>query len=237
MLESDLDIESLFDDAEDVDAVIVENPFEEIQPELEEPKTFDSSSWNYIVCSLSQGENPKKAIRNLNRIFKKNSWPVRAVAWRTAAGSTALYLYWMRVIFNAGVIVILVAGFIIINNTLVVNVLNRTQEIGTLRAQGASRNFVSLQCMAETFMLTITAGVLGCIFGAICMSALSAMNIEFKNVFLIQLFGTDHLEVATSFSIMCKSMLLSVLLGLLGWIYPVRTALKVNPVQAMQGAV
>ena len=61
--------------------------------------------------------------------------------------------------------------------------------------------------------------------------------IEFKNVFLIQLFGTDHLVVSTSFSIMCKSMLLSVLLGLLGWIYPVRTALKVNPVQAMQGAV
>lgn len=237
LLESDLDIESLFDDAEDVGAVVVENPFEEIQPALEEPKIFDSSSWNYVVCSLSQGENSKKSIGNLNRIFKKNSWPVRAVAWRTAAGSTALYLYWMRVIFNAGVIVILVAGFIIINNTLVVNVLNRTQEIGTLRAQGASRVFVSLQCMAETFMLTITAGILGCILGAVCTAALSSMNIEFKNVFLIQLFGTDHLVVSTSFSIMCKSMLLSVLLGLLGWIYPVRTALKVNPVQAMQGAI
>lgn len=236
LLEGDSDVESLFDDAEDVSAVFVENPFEENQP-LQDASPADSSSWNYIVCSLAQGENSKKTIRSLNRIFKKNSWPVRAVAWRTAAGSTALYLYWMRVIFNAGVLVVLATGFIIINNALVVNVLNRTQEIGTLRAQGASRLFVSLQCMAETFMLTAAAGILGCILGAVCTSVLSAMNIEFKNTFLIQLFGTDRLAVSMSLSIICKSMLLSILLGLLGWIYPVRTALRVNPVQAMQGAV
>ena len=42
LLESDLDIESLFDDAEDVGAVVVENPFEEIQPALEEPKILSN---------------------------------------------------------------------------------------------------------------------------------------------------------------------------------------------------
>ncbi len=236
LLENDFDIESLFEDAEDIEAVFVEDHAFEKTKSL--PEVIDSSaSWNFIVGRLIPGENPKKIIRELNKLFKKNFWPVRAVDWRTAAGSTAIYLYWMRIIFNAGVIVILVAGFIIINNTLVVNVLNRTQEIGTLRATGASRGFVSIQCMLETFMLTVTAGFLGCVFATAVNTVITASRIEFANLFLRQLFGSDVLSVSTSFNVLLKSMLLSILLGLIGWIYPVRTAMGVSPVQAMREVV
>ncbi|MGN0730024.1 ABC transporter permease [Treponema sp.] len=239
LLDEDLDIDKLFDEAEDVGAVVSQPDSESelFEEETSQPADIESSSWNFFTCRLSPDENPRAVAKKLNSVFRKNFWPARAVLWRTAAGNSALYLYWMRVIFNAGVIVILFAGFIIINNTLVVNVLNRTHEIGTLRAQGASRKFVSVQCMAETFMLTITAGIIGCLLGAVCTFVLSSMNIEFTNIFLIQLFGTSRLEVSVSSLTMCRSMLLSVLLGLLGWIYPVRTALKVSPVQAMQGGV
>ncbi len=242
LLSDDFDIESMFEEAEDVNAIFSEQVESEItsdnlNSQLNELSFQNSSSWNYIICCVPSTENPKHVIALLNKEFQKKSWPIKAVSWRTAAGSTALYLYWMRFFFNVGLIVILIAGFIIINNTLVVNVLNRTQEIGTLRAEGASRVFISLQCMVETFLLTLTAGVLGCIFGAICNKAISAAHIEFTNAFLRQVFGTDVLYISTSLSVIGKSMLLSVLLGLLGWIYPVRTALKVNPVQAMQGAV
>ncbi len=236
----DEDMDSIFDDAEDVDPVFFDEeiPSENSAEKNELNESFaSSSSWNFLMCNLSRGTNAKKIIRALNKNFKKRDLPLRAVDWRTAAGSTALYLYWMRIIFNAGVIVILACGFIIINNTLVVNVLNRTQEIGTLRAEGASRIFVSLQCMIETFLLTITAGILGCILGAFCDFLITNAHIVFKNSFIRQLFGAETLSVHASFYALLKAMILSVLLGFLGWIYPVRTALSVNPVQAMQGGV
>lgn len=241
-LEDD-DFDSLFDDAADFEAeefdAPIEAPVEEIPaqnvPAEENIEATESTAWNFIILQVKDREKIKRTAFELNNFFKNSSWPVQAVTWRNAAGSTAMYLFWIRFIFNVGVIVVLCAGFIVINNTLVVNVLNRTQEIGTMRAEGASRMFVSTECMMETFMLTITAGVLGCILGAIASIAVSSLNIHFGNSFLIQLFGKDTLEFSVSFMTILKSMGLSVILGLVGWIYPVHTALKVSPVKAMQG--
>ncbi|WP_407400306.1 ABC transporter permease [Treponema sp.] len=234
----DDDFDSLFEDAEDFSAednAIAEEKEEEILDEVVLEAETESTAWNFIILQLKDRKEIKKTVGELNRFFKKSSWPVQAVTWRSAAGSTAMYLFWIRFIFNVGVIVVLGAGFIVINNTLVVNVLNRTQEIGTMRAEGASRKFVSAECMIETFMLTITAGILGCIFGAIASTCVSSMHINLGNSFLIQLFGSETLEFSVSIKIILESMALSLLLGIVGWIYPVHTALKVSPVKAMQG--
>ncbi len=248
LLTEDFDIEDLFGAAEDSDAfLLAEDIIDEsvlwgsdsagtTAAQLSETDFAESTSWNYLLVRLTDAGKADKTIRMLNRVFRKNGWPVEAMNWRNAAGSTALYLYWMRLIFNAGVIIVLAAGFIIINNTLVVGILNRTQEIGTLRAEGASRRFITLQCMIETFLLTITAGIIACILGALISAWVSSMGITFTNAFLTQLFGADTLQFATSFSTAAETMLLSFLLGIVGWMYPVRTALKITPVQAMQGA-
>lgn len=238
LLEDDFDSDSIFDDAEDfsaedevpaVEKAVTKNPVSATVSEGE------STAWNFIILKLNDRKQIKKTLHHLNYDFKKFGWPVQAVSWRSAAGSTATYLFWIRFIFNVGVIVVLCAGFIVINNTLVVNVLNRTQEIGTMRAEGASRNFVSAECMVETFILTITAGIVGCILGSVASTLISSMNLHLGNSFLVQLFGSDTLKFSVSILNILESIALSVVLGLVGWIYPVHMALKVSPVRAMQG--
>ncbi|MCQ2241053.1 ABC transporter permease [Treponema sp.] len=234
---TDDDFDSLFEDAEDFEAeeIQTEEKKEAVESVVIQPEETESTAWNFLILQLKNRNEIKKTVAELNRYFKKSSWPVQAVNWRSAAGSTAMYLFWIRFIFNVGVIVVLCAGFIVINNTLVVNVLNRTQEIGTMRAEGASRKFVSAECMTETFMLTITAGILGCIIGAIASTCISSLHLNLGNSFLIQLFGNETLEFSVSFMTIVESMILSFILGIVGWIYPVHTALKVSPVKAMQG--
>lgn len=238
LLEDDFDSDSIFDDAEDftaedevpaVEKAVTKNPVSATVSEGE------STAWNFIILKLNDRKQIKKTLHHLNYDFKKFGWPVQAVSWRSAAGSTATYLFWIRFIFNVGVIVVLCAGFIVINNTLVVNVLNRTQEIGTMRAEGASRNFVSAECMVETFILTITAGIVGCILGSVASTLISSMDLHLGNSFLVQLFGSDTLKFSVSILNILESIALSVVLGLVGWIYPVHMALKVSPVRAMQG--
>ena len=238
LLEDDFDSDSIFDDAEDfsaedevpaVEKTVTKNPVSATVSEGE------STAWNFIILKLNDRKQIKKTLHHLNYDFKKFGWPVQAVSWRSAAGSTATYLFWIRFIFNVGVIVVLCAGFIVINNTLVVNVLNRTQEIGTMRAEGASRNFVSAECMVETFILTITAGIVGCILGSVASTLISSMDLHLGNSFLVQLFGSDTLKFSVSILNILESIALSVVLGLVGWIYPVHMALKVSPVRAMQG--
>ena len=244
----DFDFDSLFDEAGDTEALWDDEFFDEelelsaeLEPEpvvpeiVEEPVYIPSTSWNFLIIRLKPQENAEKVIKKLNRYFKKNSWPVQATDWRHTAGSTCLYLYWMRIIFNIGITIVLFAGFIIVNNTLVINVLDRTQEIGTMRALGTKKRFVSLQCMIETFIMTITSGIIGVLLGVWVCRLITKAHIVLHNTFLIQLFGGDALNIFVTGPNVLKMFLLVILLGIVGWIYPVINAVKVSPVVAMQG--
>ena len=203
--------------------------------DAEESENAESMSWNFIILRLKDKEKTASVIKELNRAFKKLDYPAQAVDWRKSAGSTALYLYWMRLILNVGILIVLFAGFIVINNTLVINVLDRIREIGTMRAIGAARRFVSAMCMAETLLLALVAGVLGSAFGALLSICINQAHIKLTNDFLIQLFGSSYIVTTMTFSNVLRSFMISLVIGLFSWIYPVITALKASPVEAMQG--
>ena len=233
-------IDDLFGDCEDFEA---DGFFEEeVVPAkeaaaqtVEEPEQVSEETiWNYIVCSVQAGVPARIAIRKMNRDFAKREWPVQAVDWRAAAGMSAQYIYWMRLIFNIGLIIIIGTGFIIVNNTLVIAALDRSKETGALRAIGAGRRFIALEYLAETLMLTITAGILGCLLGVVGNSFLSNGSIHFSNTYLVQLFGGDTLRAVVRMPNILSGMALSLVLAVVAWIYPVRIALNTSPVAAME---
>ena len=238
------DFDDLFADATDYsEALISEDLDDENSNSISDLSTLEvenqlseSTSWNYIIVRLKEGQNTKHVMKKVSRILKKNDWPVQVADWRHAAGSTALYLFWMRKIFNIGIVIVLSAGFIIVNNSLVINILDRTREIGTLRAIGAKKRFISMQCMIENIILTLTSGVLGVVSGTICTHFINKANIVLNNSFLVQLFGSEAIKVYVNSGNVLKLFLLVLALALLGWIYPVINALKVSPIDAIQGA-
>ena len=240
--ETDLDFDSLFDEAWDTEAIWdlenesqTEETTDDLPAQTLNEEYIPSTTWNFLIIRLANGADADKIIKRLNRHFKKNSWPVQATDWRHAAGSICLYLYWMRVILNIGISIVLCAGFIIVNNTLVINVLDRTQEIGTLRAIGTKKRYVSVECMLETFIMTISGGIIGVLLGKWLCHLITKANIVLHNSFLVQLFGSDALSLVLTGSTIFKMFLLVILLGIIGWIYPVIAAMKVSPVVAMQG--
>ena len=235
------DIDSLFAEAEDTDitgedVVAIEDIIaQSASKSAEESNAAESMSWNFIILRLKDAEKTARVIKELNRTFKKLDYPAEAVNWRKSAGSTAMYLYWMRLILNVGILIVLFSGFIVINNTLVINVLDRIREIGTMRAIGAARRFVSAMCMAETLLLALSAGVIGTILGALLSFGINNAHIKLTNSFLVQLFGGNYIVTTMTFSNVLHSFMTAAILGLVAWIYPVITALKASPVEAMQG--
>lgn len=237
LLDGDLNFDDLFFTSDEEGAVFEDSQdnFSETEEVIAENPVSDSTTWHFLICDVKDSEDVASVMRSLNRTFKKNGWPVEAVNWRHAAGSTALYLYWMRIIFNIGILIIVAAGFIMVNNTLVVSVLNRSREIGTMRALGATRSFVALNCMIENLILAFISGFCGCLLGVVVTRAITKAEITFTNDFLIQLFGGEALVTAVTASNMLWIMFLMFYLGILGWIYPVITTLKVQPIEAIQG--
>lgn len=192
------------------------------------------TTWNYIICKLNPGESPDRFVRKLNGYFKSSEYNVTAVSWRAAAGMSAQYVYWMRLIFNIGLILLIGTGFIVVNNTLVIAAMDRTKETGALRAIGADRKFIAVEYLLETLMLTVTAGILGCLIGIAGNQILVNAHITFSNSYLIQLFGGNQLKTTVTLSNICSGMILSLLLAVIGWLYPVHIALDTSPVAAME---
>ena len=238
LIQEESGIDGLFEDISDTKVMQQEEQAKDpAASAVQQPAAVPvHTSWNFIICRCADGTNINRTIRILNTQFKNNGWNVQAVNWRTAAGMSAQYLYWMRLIFNAGIIVLLGTGLIVVNNTLVISALDRTHETGTMRALGAGRPFIAGQFMLETGMLTVFAGITGCLLGVWLNSIVNSAHITFTNTYLIQLFGGSRLStIITKYNII-RCMALSVLLAVIGWLYPVRIALAVSPVTAMQGA-
>ena len=233
----DFDFDDLFSEAEDFSEAVTTEEVRVSQEEVDalNESFAESTSWNFIVCRLADPRRKNAAIIELNREFRRLGWAVEAVDWRSSAGNTAFYLFVLRLILNIGIVVVLLAGFIVINNTLVVNVLDRIREIGTMRAIGAGKRYISVECAAETFIMAVVAGAIGCALGVVCSRLVNAAGISIHNSFLVQLFGGRSLVTQIKATNILGALALSLFIGLVAWIYPVSTALGIRPVQAMQG--
>ncbi len=82
--------------------------------------------------------------------------------------------------FDILAIISMAVGFLGITNTLTMNVMERTQEIGMLRAVGMTRGQVIRIILAEAGLMGVIGGILGVVFGvilsAVFMQAMTAMS-------------------------------------------------------------
>ena len=74
---------------------------------------------------------------------------------------------------------------------------------------------------------------MGCFFALLLQKA----QIGISNTYLMQLFGGKTLTFAITASNAIQNLVLSLVLAVVGCIYPVRVALKATPVEAMRRQV
>ncbi|MBS1493454.1 MAG: ABC transporter permease [Bacteroidetes bacterium] len=113
----------------------------------------------------------------------------------------------------------LVVGGIGIMNIMLVSVTERTREIGTRMAVGATGIDVQFQLLLEAIVLSLTGGVTGILLGLL-------------TAFLVSKFGGYSTIVAPESIII--SFVVSTLIGVFfGW-YPSRKAANLNPIDALR---
>ncbi|MBU3570048.1 ATP-binding cassette domain-containing protein [Priestia aryabhattai] len=121
----------------------------------------------------------------------------------------------------------LVVSSIMIGIVLYVNVLERTKEIGTLKALGAFRTDIRRIFVTEGFMIGMLGGIFG-VVGSFIVGKLANFVIKegFKKPSL-QLFEFDMYQIIVI-------IVLSGLLGVVASFIPAFRASKMNPVEALK---
>ena len=125
----------------------------------------------------------------------------------------------------AFVAISLVVSSIMIAIITYISVIERTKEIGILRAIGASKKDISRVFNAETLIEGLTAGILGILVTII-------INIP-ANIIIKELTGISHLsKLPTAGAIIL--IIISVLLTVIAGFIPAKIASKKDPVEALR---
>ena len=126
----------------------------------------------------------------------------------------------------AFVAVSLIVSSIMIGIITFISVMERTKEIGILRAIGASRRNIAQVFNAETFIIGLCSGVMG-----IVISVLLTIPI---NSVIHHLTGSQMVSASLPVPGAIILMILSVCLTLLGGCIPAGKASKKDPVSALR---
>ena len=126
----------------------------------------------------------------------------------------------------AFVAISLIVSSIMIGIITYISVLERTKEIGILRAIGASKRNISQVFNAETFIIGLLSGVLGILIAALLLIP--------GNALIHAISGNTEVNAILPVAGALILIVISVLLTLIGGIIPSRKAAKKDPVTALR---
>jgi putative ABC transport system permease protein len=107
-----------------------------------------------------------------------------------------------------------------------ISVLERTKEIGILRAIGASKNNIAQVFNAETFIIGLFSGLIGV--------GLTYLILIPGNIIIHKLVNSTDMNAFLSPVEALGLILISVVLTLIGGMIPARLAAKKDPVTALR---
>lgn len=151
-------------------------------------------------------------------------------------GINTVFLVIQAVLGGVGAIALLVAA-IGIANTMIMSVLERTREIGLMKAVGATNRDVMSVFIAEAVAIGMLGGLLGVIFGAFASSVINILAVNFVNA---QSAASGNTSPAVESIIFIPLWLplfaiaFAMLIGLAAGIYPALRAVQLNPVTALK---
>ena len=232
------DLDTLFADAEDTEKAQGDDfSLDKIESILADTTERDalaqvsSSAWSFVLFGAKEG-GEKQLKKELVSMARNSHWNVEIKSWRKGAGLSAQMVFALKAAFDVGILFIIIGAVLVIVNALVISVLERSYEIGTMRGIGAGKPFISALFIAESMMLTLTAATIGIIIGAIASASFSG-GIALHNSLLITMFGGDVLRPVVTLKNIMLHFAGAALVGALSWIYPVSLAVKIQPVTIM----
>ncbi len=204
--------------------------YDEVMKELGAVDLDDPAGINIYAASFEAKDTIQSLIDAYNETAEKESREADVISYTDLVGIMMSFftdvINAISYVLIAFVSISLVVSSIMIGIITYISVLERTKEIGILRAMGASKHDVSRVFNAETMLIGVTAGLFG-----ILVTVLLCFPI---NLIIRHVTGIPILTAALPFVGGLALVIISVVLTTLAGLIPSLGAAKKDPVVALR---
>jgi len=151
----------------------------------------------------------------------------RVVTIATIIERASQFLNTMTVSLGSIGMVALVAGSFGVVNTMFISVVERTREIGTMKAIGAKNSTVLKLFISEAFIIGCLGGIVGVALGSLSSLAVSSLSIDI-------LPTARNVSPLLTLPNVAVSFFLGLGTGVVAGLYPAWRAARMKPVEALR---
>jgi putative ABC transport system permease protein len=185
------------------------------------------------VVKRSESKNLDMRVAELNKIFKEKNLGVRAITWKKAMGMIGSMAVLIKGALFTFVMFLFFVAIIIIVNTLSMAAIERTTEIGMMRAVGARKGFIRMMFVGETAMLSFVFGGAGIIAGSIIIKIIGLLNFTSDNDMVQLLYGGDTFSPLLTAPDSIAAIVQLALVTVIAVLYPMKVASDITPLDAI----
>jgi putative ABC transport system permease protein len=199
---------------------------------------LDVNGVQEILVILRDGQHSREAARRLNELFAARGDPdLLAIPWEDQTPFAAFVDQTDAMMGFYHLLFVIMAGFVISNSVMMI-VVERTREVGTMAALGVRGPKIVLLFLLESGMLAIAGSIFGLLLGLGVAGILSVTGLPLGGI-TGRTAGLPMSDVIYPV-VGLRSAASAVLLGLLGTILfatlPSRRAAKLKPTEALRHA-
>ncbi|TCP96965.1 ABC transporter permease [Serpentinicella alkaliphila] len=194
-----------------------------------------------IVKEITDSENVMlmlAKVNDLNRVYEIKeeiedildqvhgvSGLTTAVAAQSVVDQVGMVTLIIQAVVISIALIALIVGCLGIINVMLMSVMERTREIGIMKAIGAKNKDILALFLVEASTISLIGGILG---------VLSGVAISFIANSVISRFIIVNMSLIISPKVLFGGIVVAVVTGIIGGLYPARRAAKMRPVEALR---
>ena len=188
------------------------------------------SGFSMIAVKLKDRAKLEQTMKDLN---ERTDLGIKTARWDEASGFYAKIADALQTFIALATGLIFLVVVMIFMNTLIINVIERTGEIGTMRAIGADKSFIRATFLAESLILNVAASAVGMAAAVICIAIGSRGGFPLPESVSQFLIGGGPLPLTVSPLPFAAAVITVLVVSFLATLYPISVATSITPTRAM----
>lgn len=187
---------------------------------------FPNSSPSFILVKTFRADQSDDAKEKIEKIFDKahGKDQFKAFTSKQIQDNLQAVIGFVSLVLIGIAAISLIVGGIGIMNAMFMSVIERTREIGVMKAIGATNSIVLQIFLVEAGFIGLIGGIIGIIFGFGISTTISIASTAFGS----------PIHVALTLPLVVGVLAFAMIVGMASGYYPARKAARLDPVEALR---